>query len=63
MKKIFLFVFLAVFCVLFWNAVRLIHQSATGDAGSGFSLFSDVCLPAVIGLTVGSVTTLRQKKE
>ena len=60
MKKIFLFIFLAIFCVIFWNATRFIYTTATSGE-LGFSFFSDVCLPAVIGVTVGFVTTLRQK--
>ena len=61
MKKIFLFVFLAVFCIIFWNVVRFINLTVTGDTGSEFSLFTDVCLPAVIGWTVGCVTTFRRR--
>ena len=66
MKKIFLFVFLAVFCVIFWNVVRYIHAAATADQMFGgivygISFLKDVCLPAVIGVTVGFLTSLRSR--
>ena len=61
MKKFLPFIFLAVFCVIFWNVVRFIYLTATGNAVFGISLFSDVCLPAVIGVTVGFITNLRQR--
>ena len=66
MKKIFLFVFLAVFCVIFWNVVRYIHAATTADVMFGalsysVSLFKDVCLPALIGVMVGFFTTLRSR--
>ncbi len=60
MRKIILFAVLAIFCVAFWNALHFIYTVwISGDAYS-FSLFKDVCLPAVIGVTVGMLTNARQ---
>ena len=61
MNKYLPFVFLAVFCVIFWNILRFIYLTATGGAGFGISVFNDVCLPAVIGVTVGIITSLRKR--
>ena len=51
---------LVLFCVIFWNAMDYIYTSLITQKGYSFSLFSDVCLPAVIGVTVGFITILRK---
>ncbi|MBQ1442002.1 MAG: hypothetical protein IIZ08_08830 [Clostridia bacterium] len=61
MKNIITYLCLAIFCILFWNALRFIHLTITADTSSSFSVFNDVCLPAVIGVTVGLITNLKQK--
>lgn len=64
MKKIFLILFLALFFVIFWNVARYIYAVVNvdpffGDINYGISVFRDVLLPAVLGATVGFLTTLR----
>lgn len=53
----------ALFCVIFWNVLDFIYTSVFKHGGYSFSFFNDVCLPAVIGMTVFSITMLRQGKS
>lgn len=61
MKKIYPFVLFAVFCVIFWNLLDFVYTVWITGGAYRFSVFNDVCLPAVIGLTVGMFTNLRKK--
>ena len=53
---------LALFCVVFWNALDFIHASVVSGGTYSFSAFNDLCLPAVIGVTVGYITAVRRGK-
>ncbi|MBQ9903144.1 MAG: hypothetical protein IJM51_12305 [Clostridia bacterium] len=52
---------LAVFCVVFWNLLDFIYTVLINGGSYSFSVFSDICLPVVIGMTVGYITALRRK--
>ena len=60
-SKILPLLFLALFCVVFWNVLHFIYTVGFSGGAYTFSVFDDVCLPAVIGMTVGVITSLRRR--
>ena len=44
------------------NALDFIHASVVSGGTYSFSAFNDLCLPAVIGVTVGYITAVRRGK-
>ena len=58
-NKLISLALLALFCVIFWNALDFLYSALIKHGGYSFSVFNDICLPAVIGVTVGMITNLR----
>ena len=54
---------LALFCVVFWNILDFVYAVLISGGAYSFSFFNDVCLPAVIGLTVGMITNLKNNRS
>ena len=54
---------LAVFCVIFWNLIDFVYTVLIKGGAYRFSAFNDICLPLVIGMTVGYITVLRRGKS
>lgn len=54
---------LVLFCVIFWNTIDLVYTFLIAHRDYSFSVFNDICLPIVIGMTVGCITNLRKEKS
>lgn len=54
---------LALFCVVFWNLLDFIYTVLIRGGAYSFSAFNDICLPVVIGVTVGYITVLRRGRS
>ena len=54
---------LALFCVVFWNLTDFIYTVLIKGGAYSFSVINDICLPIVIGMTVGYITVARKNRS